>query len=301
MSLRLIQNSTIVRTKTRVLRSMFAALEVAAPGVGARLAERIWFTLPAQRPPSRRSPSPPPGVPFEVTFEGHVVRGSRWGSGPVVYLVHGWAGRSEQFSSLVLPLVEAGFTVVAHDAPSHGASDPGPSGPRSSDVVEFGKALDAVAAKFGPAYAIVAHSMGAAAAALTLEHGWLATERLVLIAPMVDVASFIPAFQRGLGFGRRTLRRLDHRVTRRVGLPAEEVDMARLLDLDPPDLVVVHDREDTETAYDASLRLVGRWPGARLMTTHGLGHNRILRDPAVVGAVMDHLVAMPATEIGAIA
>jgi pimeloyl-ACP methyl ester carboxylesterase len=167
--------------------------------------------------------------------------------------------------------------------------------------VEFGKALDAVAAKFGPAYAIVAHSMGAAAAALAIEHGWLATERLVLIAPVVDVASFIPDFQRRLGFGRRTLRRLEHRVVGRVGLAVEDMDLARLLDLDPPALVAVHDREDTETPYDASRRLINRWRDARLVTTHGLGHNRILRDPAVVRTVVDHLVVAPAADLGATA
>jgi hypothetical protein len=28
-------------------------------------------------------------------------------------------------------------------------------------------------------------------------------------------------------------------------------------------------------------------PGARLLATHGLGHNRILREPSVVNAVAD--------------
>src|SRR5687768_10404331 len=45
-----------------------------------------------------------------------------WGRGPVVYLLHGWGGRSSQWSSFVEPLARAGLTAVAFDAPGHGAS-----------------------------------------------------------------------------------------------------------------------------------------------------------------------------------
>jgi pimeloyl-ACP methyl ester carboxylesterase len=56
-----------------------------------------------------------------------------------------------------------------------------------------------------------------------------------------------------------------------------------------PPTLVVHDREDRETNWQDGADIAARWPGARLMTTTGLGHNRILRDPCVVGAVLSHL------------
>ena len=85
--------------------------------------------------------------------------------------------------------------VVAFDGLSHGRSDAGVHGPRSSDAVELGRSLDAVAAKFGPARAVVAHSMGALSALLALRDGWLATERLVLIAPVEGVPDFLARFR----------------------------------------------------------------------------------------------------------
>ena len=42
-----------------------------------------------------------------------------WGRGPAVYLLHGWGGRSTQWSSFVEPLTRAGLTAVAFDAPGH--------------------------------------------------------------------------------------------------------------------------------------------------------------------------------------
>jgi pimeloyl-ACP methyl ester carboxylesterase len=220
------------------------------------------------------------------------LRGWTWGSGPTVYLVHGWGGHAGQLAAFVRPLVTAGFTVVAHDAPSHGASGPGHAGRGSSDIIEFAQSLDAVAAEHGPAHAVIGHSMGAMAAVLAIQHGWLGAERLVMIAPMVDVRDAFPVFGARLGLGERTLRRLARRVERRVAMPLDSFDLAALAPrLQPTSLLAVHDRDDRETPYTTTEALVARWPDAELLTTHGLGHRRILRDPDVVRTVTSSLVA----------
>jgi pimeloyl-ACP methyl ester carboxylesterase len=46
-----------------------------------------------------------------------------WGKGGRrILLVHGWGGKAAQFFSFVGPLLDAGFEVIAFDAPAHGAS-----------------------------------------------------------------------------------------------------------------------------------------------------------------------------------
>ncbi|HEX5771250.1 MAG TPA: alpha/beta hydrolase, partial [Nocardioidaceae bacterium] len=100
---------------------MLRTSEILAPRVGARVATRLWLTLP---PPARGGELPPGGEPFEVSSQRSRVRGRVWGDGPVVYLVHGWGGRASQFAAFVEPLVAAGHTVVAFDGLSHGDSDP---------------------------------------------------------------------------------------------------------------------------------------------------------------------------------
>src|SRR4029078_6760274 len=89
-----------------------------------------------------------------------------WGSGPIVYLVHGWGGRAEQLGAFVGPLVARGFRVIAVDGPGHGES----SGRRSSGV-EIGRALADVAAQCGPARGVIAHSLGAAAVTFAIREG----------------------------------------------------------------------------------------------------------------------------------
>ena len=124
--------------KLRMMRAGAAALriangvgEVVAPGWTARAAARRWFQIPD--PPAARHESgqsgPAGGSTFETSSLGHAIRGTSWGDGPVVYLVHGWAGSTEQMVGLVEPLLMRNCRVVVFDAPSHGRSDPGPSGP----------------------------------------------------------------------------------------------------------------------------------------------------------------------------
>jgi pimeloyl-ACP methyl ester carboxylesterase len=287
------QKSTTVRFSARMLRSGFRSLELVAPGLGARWAERLWFTLPRSRPDE----TVPGGTAFEVTSQGATVRGRRWGTGPVVYLVHGWGGNAAQLGPFVAPLVAAGFAVVAHDALSHGLSDSGPSGPRSSDGMQMGRALDDVAALHGPAHAVVAHSMGALATGLALQHGWLGTGRLALIAPMVRIGDHVPVLQAALGFGSRTRVRLEARAHRRVGLPIEAVDLHRIADeIERPELLVIHDHGDREAPYDSTVSLVSHWAGARLSSTDGLGHRRLLREPGIVRQVVAFVAAGEALE-----
>ncbi|MBA3781373.1 MAG: alpha/beta fold hydrolase [Nocardioides sp.] len=285
---RLAKKSTIVRTKLWLLRSAFRTAEVIAPGWGARAATSLWFSPP---PSPRATPLPPGGESFEVTWLGGVVRGTWWGSGPVVYLMHGWGGRGDQFAAFVEPLVAAGLRVVLFDAPSHGKSDPGASGRRRTHGVEFGRALDDVAARFGPARAVVAHSMGGVPTLLAMRDGWLGAERLVFVAPMADLATYFDRFESMMGFGPRIRRRMDVETERRTGRGVDDFNLGRLAaDLEKlPPALVIHDRADRETSYDASADVVSAWPDATLMATEGLGHRRILRDPAVVAATVRHV------------
>jgi pimeloyl-ACP methyl ester carboxylesterase len=281
-----IKESTIVRT--------FGVLERVAPGVGARWAETLWFAVPPAR--GRRDRQAPPGRPFQLQVQGRTVVGEVWGGPPVqdspargdrpaVYLVHGWGGWRGQLEGFVGPLVEAGFRVVAFDAPSHGESGPGPEGPGRSTILEFADALAAVVAANGPAHAVIAHSLGATAAAFAVGDG-LEVGRMAFVAPMADPLPYTRTFAGRLGFGERVRTRLVARVERRVGTPMSAFDVPAMASrVATPPLLLVHDRQDTETGWSDSAAIAQAWPGARLVTTTGLGHRRILRAPAVVAEV----------------
>ena len=287
--------------KLRMMRAGAAALRIAngvgdvvAPGLTARAAARRWFQIP-DTPGARHESDqsgPGGGSTFDTSSLGHVIRGTWWGDGPVVYLVHGWAGSAQHMVDLVEPLLMRNYRVVVFDAPSHGRSDPGPSGPGRSHGVEFAHALGAVSAVFGPAHGVITHSLGAMAVMLALRFGSLSTERLVFLAPMTGLQSQLDTFAEALNLGNRTRRRMTARIRDRVGFGVEEFDLVRMASYarDAP-LLVAHDRTDRYTPYGDSVTLVEHWPGAaELLTTSGLGHNRLLRDPGLIAAVVNFVV-----------
>jgi len=280
------QKSTIVRIGRVAQKASFRALDLLAPRVAGRQVRDLWFTLP---PAVAAAPLPPGGTPFRVTSRGIAVRGHVWGEGPVVYLVHGWGGSGTQFVAFVEPLVAAGHTVVMYDAPSHGSSDPGPHGRRTHGV-EAARALDEVSKKFGPARAVIAHSMGAIVTNLAMNRGWLGAERLVLISPMTNAAELFDGLQAAIGFGARTRRAFERATLAFTGLPVEEFDTAHQASLrEPIPTLAISDRQDPQASYSSVVRLAAELDAA-LVTTEGIGHNRILRDESVVREAVEFVV-----------
>jgi pimeloyl-ACP methyl ester carboxylesterase len=269
-------------TNGRSLNLAFGLLERVAPAIGAGVLDRLWFRVPVVPEKTRR---PRGELPAPTPFEVGAIRGQSYGDGPAIYLVHGWGGWGLQLAAYIQPLVDEGFRVIAYDAPSHGDSAPGREGKGASTLLELVDALNAVVAVQGPAYGIVAHSLGAPAAALAMRDG-LEAERIVFVATATDFTENLDLLQAHFGFGPRIragfLRRFEARFGPMDGFRMTSVIPELAQGRELPPLLVIHDRFDPETSYQGSVEVTERWPRARLETSEGLGHRRVLRDPDLV-------------------
>jgi pimeloyl-ACP methyl ester carboxylesterase len=201
-----------------------------------------------------------------------VLRAWRYGEGPAVLLVHGWAGRAEQLAPFIEPLRAAGCAPVLFDAPAHGAS----TGSVTSGL-GFAEAVSAVATAVG-ARAAIAHSLGGFGLAWALASG-LALDAAVLVAPPRGPVEFFRRFCDALGLPPGVRDATRDRLARRLGIAVDDVDLVRRVGSTP--LLVIHDRHDREVPWSEGEAIARAWPGASLVSTSGLGHRRILRDGAV--------------------
>ncbi|MDA7088378.1 alpha/beta fold hydrolase [Pseudomonas sp. SA3-5] len=207
----------------------------------------------------------------------------RWGSGPTVLLMHGWEGRPTQFAELIKALVQAGYAVVALDAPAHGRS-PG----HEANVVVFARALLEAASELPPLQAVIGHSMGGASALLATQMG-LRAEAVVSIAAPSRILTMLRLFARYMGLPAQARAHFVRLVEEKAGMPAGHLDVARY-QLDFPGLIV-HAADDPVVPYSEAQAIHEAWFDSRLLRLEQGGHQRVLSDPQLVQAVMQLLAA----------
>ncbi|HYH06817.1 MAG TPA: alpha/beta hydrolase [Thermoanaerobaculia bacterium] len=261
-----------------VIRGAMGLLSRAVPDLASRVAVDLFMKPRRFAAPERERAILAEATPFEVRLGVETrIQAWKWGSGPMILLVHGWEGRGSQLASFVQPLVAAGYSVVTFDAPGHGAS----SGNRSS-LPHFAWAVRGVAGATAP-HAIIAHSLGCAATTLALRDG-LATQRLVFIAPPLNPSDYVGRFGEILNITRPVLDKMRSRIEERFLRNWSDYALDATARTMTTPLLVVHDRDDDDTFHAEGAALTEAWPGARMITTTGLGHRRILRDERVIEA-----------------
>jgi pimeloyl-ACP methyl ester carboxylesterase len=263
------------------IRTAFRTVGAVAPGIAARWAETLFCTPPARRDGDEGFIAT--GSRFTIASQGQQLAGWQWGDGPAVLLVHGWGSRASRLGGVAAALFDAGFRVVAYDAPAHGESTG-----RFASLPEFARALGDVAQSVGPIYGLVGHSLGGAAVAMAMRHG-LTARRAVLIAPPADVRIFSDLFARALAISPTVQRTMHRNLERRLRIVWEDLHIPTLVRELPAAALVIHDRDDADVPYHHGEEIVGAWAGSRLESTSGLGHRALLRDPAVIAWSVEFL------------
>lgn len=175
--------------------------------------------------------------------------------------------------------------VATFDAPA-----PGDTPGATASLFAFRDAILAMHAALGPFRAVISHSMGGAAAVLAADQHAVA-DRYALLCPPNDVRDFTAELAKALGLSEATRAAVHRRLERRFGVPLEALRAPLLAQKRTEPLLVVHDRDDKDVPLERGVAIAHAWPGAELVVTEGLGHRRILHDPAVVARVVAHVTA----------
>ncbi|TDO44631.1 pimeloyl-ACP methyl ester carboxylesterase [Kribbella sp. VKM Ac-2527] len=252
-----------------------AGLKLLPPRVAGRVAFELW-RRPLKRGRVRESER---AIHESARVEviGNVVTYA-WGDGrrPVL-LVHGWRSRASRYHAFVARLLALGYSPVSYDAPGHGDT-PGPAG----TILDHQRIIQALGDRHGPFEGVIAHSLGVPFALYAVREG-VSAGRIVAISGVAEFGYLVDAFCRELGLGaeaNQALRRAieaglfqrDDQIWAKYSVAAGEVDL----------LVIHNDEDDVVDPAQASALLAGYGPRAHFKQTNGLGHRRIMVDPAVI-------------------
>lgn len=257
---------------------IFPRLERALPHLARRFFVTIFFSPLNYPVPHKEKSIEKAAERFRVHVGKKKISCYAWGDGPVVLLVHGWAGRATQFRKFIPVLVAEGFRVVGFDGPAHGHS-----GGRSTNIIEFGEALNKVYEVTGTPVGIVAHSFGGGAVLYAAMHG-LPVKKLINIACPTIGDEIINTYLKTIGGSGETGRWFKTYIERTTGKPFDEFTSLHFIKhiRQEVDLLLVHDEDDTEVSISHTVEFIRHYPAAALFATRGLGHTRILKDDAVI-------------------
>ncbi len=206
------------------------------------------------------------------------IRGFRWEStqpnAKIILIAHGFSSYAYKFDKYVIALRKEGFEVLAFDAPAHGNSD----GKKINALIYRDTILN-IEKKFGPLYAIIAHSLGGLAASLAVEMLPNQEKRkLVLIAPATETKTAVEHFFTIIPSNPKIIQAFKKHIERIAKQPISYFSVARVARTATAKILWIHDEEDNVCTFnDVKPLLNEQIDRLELFITKGLGHNKIYK------------------------
>jgi pimeloyl-ACP methyl ester carboxylesterase len=210
-----------------------------------------------------------------------------WGDGrrPVL-LVHGWRSRASRYSGFVAKLLELGYSPISYDGPGHGDTTIA-----MGTILDHQRIINALAAKYGAFEGVIAHSLGVPFALYAVRQG-VAAGRIVSISGPADFGYLVDKFGAELGLGTAVKDRLRREIERRLFDGDPEIWTRFSVGPGDADLLVIHnDVDEIVDPSQVAVLLASYGPRARFSPKTGLGHGRILSDPAVIDEAITFLAS----------
>lgn len=286
-----------MKAALRMIRFALRILSLVSPRLAGKLA-LLLFSMPTRHPGVRPGERDLVDAAHRETIAvlGHRVATYRWGDGTrPVLLLHGWESRGSRYAPFVSELLARGYSPITFDAPGHGETTG-----RYAHILEYRAIATELQDRYGAFEAVIAHSLGALYVFHALRTG-VTTKRLVTISGPAEFSYPAEMFSDQLRLSPRVRadlrRRMERFFTPEPNIwerfsPAYEPSTLQI------PMLIIHDENDPVIAYAQGKMLAAAYgpPRARLVTTRGLGHHRILSAPAVVRQVIDFVVDTPAVD-----
>ena len=254
-----------------------------SPRAGGRVFLEAFLRPPRITPPQREIDWLRGSEPQAWQVGGRRLRGFSRGDGPVVLLVHGWAGRGSQMGAFIEPLVANGFRVVGIDLPAHGNSDG-----RRSSIPECGWAVEHLLHLHEPVYGVIAHSMGGVVTTNALSQVG-SVRRLVYLGVGNDVGVLTRRAATQMNFAPGLYEEFQRLAETRFKVRFVDYVISSHAPNRPESMLALHADDDREVPLSDARAWTDLWRGAQLEVHAGLGHTRILRHPDIVARATDFM------------
>jgi pimeloyl-ACP methyl ester carboxylesterase len=200
-------------------------------------------------------------------------------------VIHGWRSRTDLMALMIRDLTLHGWDVIGVDLPGHGGS-----GGRRLNVKLGVEAAKAASDWFGPFDLIAGHSFGGLVGVNAVTGAIAGTKplpaaRLVTISSPSSMPDLFAGVGKRFGLGRRARAAMEACVHRLAGRPLADFVSSHQIKAFDGDVLVIHAPDDREVAFSEAEAMAQGNPHVTLKAFDGLGHRRIITDPAVFAEI----------------
>jgi pimeloyl-ACP methyl ester carboxylesterase len=279
-----------MRAKARRFGALLNGLSFIAPRWAGRWAFRVFCTPRSPAISSRDQAFLAESQQYSFEYEGLSIQTYTWlpalpdPLGRVLF-VHGWESNALRWRKYVKLFCEAGWEVTALDAPAHGHSEG-----RQINLPLYGQVLATHLGQVPPYNAVVGHSLGGGAVAMSLTLPDVRLPRTaILLGCFAESSRVFRDFGHFLGLNARVLQAAHAEIERLSGWPIEHYSVVRMVtQLRHLRGLVIHDRDDTVVPLAEGRLIADAW-GVPLLQTEGLGHR--MQHKSVVQRVFEFVTA----------
>ena len=270
----------------------FFLLGLLVPKKTSRIAFELFCT-PYSGKPKRTVPSIFEHTEtIELLTEGNIVlRGWCWkpeeelSNGKKILILHGFDSCAYKFEKYIRPLKKEGFMVYAFDAPGHGISDG-----KTINSLQYKNAILKMEEKFGEFYGMMAHSIAGLAVSLATEK-LTNLQKLVLIAPAVEITRPIESFARMVGLSKKLKELFYGHIIAIGGYPISYYDSRIAMKKSSIETLWLHDKKDNICPFEDVEPLLNSKPEhITFYITNGLGHCNIYRETSTIKKIVNFFV-----------
>ncbi len=213
---------------------------------------------------------------------GKTIAVYKWGNGKKkALIIHGWSGRATQMYKIIEALLAEGFTVYSFDAPAHGKSTG-----KKTMMPEFIKAIETVAQTFGPFDVAVGHSMGGIAL-LNVQAKKALFKKIVVIGTPDSIYRIFNEFVEKLELKPVIAEKLIEVFEKISGQSIFDFHGSTQTKKIKTPTLIIHDDNDKEVPVTDALNNYKHLKNGELLRTKGLGHNRIMKNQAVIDKIIE--------------
>ncbi|HZE85872.1 MAG TPA: alpha/beta hydrolase [Puia sp.] len=263
------------------------------PVLAARLFFRLYTTPPRRKTNGSQQSIKSKAVSGMVFFSRYAfepdelkIATYRWPKpGRRVLLLHGWGSSALGFGALAEALALAGYEVIAYDAPAHGDS-----GGRRTNLVQWMHILDQYLSQAGPIEAIIGHSVGALNAALVLARKEHRPAKLILVSPPLSAPAFFGDTFDLFKISPNVIAGVYRLVRTQLKEELEGMDLHHYIGgIRAGQILLVYDERDQLVKHTELSAYSAGYAGMQTFKIKGEGHFRILKNPLVIGKIMEFL------------